>query len=69
MGGYQVLLSAPESPVNLRILPEADVDLIVPTAPRAVRVGVRGSAPMRRGAAPYADACEQISVPSQPISY
>ena len=47
------LLSAPEFPVNLRILAEADVDLIVPTVPRAVRVGVRGSASVRRGAAPY----------------
>ena len=30
-----------QSPVNPRILPEADVDLVVPTAQRAVRVGVR----------------------------
>ena len=44
------------APVNPRNLPEADVDLIVPTVPRAARVGVRVSAPLRRGAAPYADA-------------
>ena len=45
--------------MNPRNLPEADVDLIVPTVPtvpRAARVGVRVSAPLRRGAAPYADA-------------
>jgi len=49
-------------------LPEADTDLIVPTAPRAARVGVRGSAPMRRGAAPYGNGCEQISGHSHLIS-
>ena len=62
------MLLALESPVNPRTGPEADVDLIVPTAPRAARVGVRGSAPVRRGAAPYADGCEQISGHSHLIS-
>ena len=35
---------------------------------QAVRVGVRGSAPMRRGAAPYGNGCEQISGHSHLIS-
>ena len=68
LGYFFARLSAPQSPVNPRILPEADVDLIVPTAPRAARVGVRGSAPMRRGAAPYGNGCEQISGHSHLIS-
>ena len=62
------MLSALESPVNPRTWPEADVDLIVPTAPRAARVGVRGSAPVRRGAAPYGNGCEHISGHSHLIS-
>ena len=46
-----------DPPVNLQILPESDVDLIVLlTAPHTARVGVRGSAPARRGAAAYGDA-------------
>ena len=59
---------APQSPLKPRISPEADVDLIVPIARRAARVGVRGSAPMRRGAAPYGNGCEQISGHSHLIS-
>ena len=62
------MLLALVSPVDPRTWPEADVDLIVPTAPRTVRVGVRGSAPMRRGAAPYGNGCEQISGHSHLIS-
>ena len=57
-----------ESPVNPRTWPEADVDLIVPTAPRAARVGVRVSARVRRGAAPYGNDCEPISGHSHLIS-
>ena len=45
-----------EPPKVARSRRPADVDLIVPTVPRAARVGVRVSAPLRRGAAPYADA-------------
>ena len=53
-----------------RILPEADVNLIVPTAPRAAlrASGCANSAPMRRGAAPYGNGCEQISGHSHLIS-
>ena len=38
---------------------------LVTLSPRDQRV----SAALRRAAAPYADGCEQIFVPSQPISY
>ena len=47
-------------PCKLRNLPEADIDLIVPTIPRAARVRVRVSAHLRRGAAPYGNGCEQF---------
>ena len=52
-------------------LPETDVDVIaprlVPTAPRAARMGVRVSAPLRRGAAPYADGSLSSQTPSHLI--
>ena len=55
----------PCKPPNLA---EADVDLIVLTATRAARAGVRVSAHVRRGAAPYGNGCEQISGHSHLIS-
>ena len=65
---FCTLLSAPQSPVTPRILPEDDGDLIVPTVSRTARVGMRVSASMRRGAAPYGNGCEQISGHSHLIS-
>ena len=67
LGFFRCIVSSliPCKPPNLA---EADVDLIVPTVPRAARVGVRGSAPVRRGAAPYGNGCEQISGHSHLIS-
>ena len=44
-----------KSPTILRIVPSAGVDVIDSTIPRCCGVGVRVSAPLRRGAAPYAD--------------
>ena len=41
-------------------MPSAGVDVIDSTIPRRCGVGVRVSAPLRRGAAPYGDGCEQI---------
>ena len=55
----------PCKPPNLA---EADFDLIVLTATRAARAGVRVSAHVRRGAAPYGNGCEQISGHSHLIS-
>ena len=52
----------------LRIVPSAGVHVIDSTIPRCCGVGVRVSAPLRRGAAPYADGCEQIYGHSHPIS-
>ena len=52
----------------LRIVPSAGVHVIDSTTPRCCGVGVRVSAPLRRGAAPYADGCEQIYGHSHPIS-
>ena len=54
--------------MNIRILAEAVIALTVPTIPRAVHVGARVSAPLRRGAAPYADGCERILWRSHLIS-
>ena len=65
---FCTLLSAPQSPVTPRILPEDDGDLIVSTVTRTARVGMRVSASMRRGAAPYGNGCEQISGHSHLIS-
>ena len=65
---FCTLLSAPQSPVIPRILPEDDGDLIVSTVTRTARVGMRVSASMRRGAAPYGNGCEQISGNSHLIS-
>ena len=65
---FCTLLSAPQSPVTPRILPEDDGDLIVSTVTRTARVGMRVSASMRRGAAPYGNGCEQISGRSHLIS-
>ena len=52
-----------KSPSIFHILPEVAVDSMDPTVPRCRRCGVRVSAPLRRGAAPYADAsgCSQRS--------
>ena len=40
---------------------DANVDLTDSTVTRCCGVGVRVSAPLRRGAAPYADGCEPVS--------
>ena len=45
-------------PTILRIVPSAGVHVIDSTIPRCCGVGVRVSAPLRRGAAPYADGCD-----------
>ena len=47
---------------------DANVDSTDATARRCCGVGVRVSAPLRRGAAPYGDGCEQISGYSHPVS-
>ena len=67
LGFFRCVVSSliPCKPPNLA---EADVDLIVPTATRAARVGMRVSAHVRRGAAPYGNGCEQISGHSNLIS-
>ena len=47
---------------------DANVDSTEATARRCCGVGVRVSAPLRRGAASYADGCEQFSRHSHLIS-
>ena len=47
---------------------DANVDSTEATARRCCGVGVRVSAPLRRGAAPYADGCERFSGHSHLIS-
>ena len=49
--------------LSFRILPEADVDSTDPTALRWSAVGVRVSATVRRGAAPYADGAQRLVEP------
>ena len=61
---FCALLLSLQSLFDHRILPEINIDLIVPRT----SVGVRVSAPMRRGAAPYGNGCEQISGHSHLIS-
>ena len=46
--------------LSFRILPEADVDSTDPTALRWSADGVRVSATLRRGAAPYADGAQRL---------
>ena len=48
--------------------PDADVDLTDPTDRRCCGVGVRVSAPLRRGAAPYGDGSLCSQAPSHLIS-
>ena len=47
---------------------ETDVDSTDPTVPRCCGVGVRVSAHLRRGAAPYADGSLSSQTPSHLIS-
>ena len=54
--------------MNLNIRLADGVDLIESTVPRCGGDGVRFSAPLRRGAAPYADRCERFSGHSHFIS-
>ena len=49
--------------LELPILPEADVDSTDPTALRWSADGVRVSATLRRGAAPYADGAQRLVGP------